>query len=231
MARQTGSVTVKAAYIMAAGAVIAAVITGIILLIASRPTIQTTVSGQKNTTVTQTGGTMHITSTEIPEKLAEELKAINYRIDDFLIAISQDTIDHDSSKMRIIAIDFEKKIEKLQSITDSEEDRLTLVAEIQDIKKDFEILMRQTKENLNTAQAYLRSIKSKHRVLKLKERLAALKEHTGPLEEHLAALEDRERHLMKRKAALEIQYKLAKQFGETFKKMQDNGVKRFALDI
>ena len=125
MPRQMGSVTVKAAYIMAAGAVIAAIITGIVLLVTSQPVIQTTVSGQNNTTVTQTGAdTVHITNTQgISEdrfqKLAEELGVTKTALNSFFKIIEQRAVPPEDldSTLRTIAERYKALDEKLKTFT------------------------------------------------------------------------------------------------------------------
>ena len=123
MPHQTGSVTVKAAYIMAAGAVIAAIITGIVLFIASQPTIQTTVSGQNNITVTPTeSGPVHITSTRgISEdqfqKLAEEFGVTKAALKSFFKILEQRAVPSEDldSTLRTIAERYKALDEKLKT--------------------------------------------------------------------------------------------------------------------
>ena len=123
MPRQTGRVTVKAAYIMAAGAVIAAVITGIILLVTSQPTIQTNVFGQNNPTVTQTGpGIIHITNTQgISEnkfqKLTEELGVTKAALKSFFKILEQRAVPPEDldSTLRTIAERYKTLDEKLKT--------------------------------------------------------------------------------------------------------------------
>ena len=123
MPRQMGSVTVKAAYIMAAGAVIAAIITGIVLLVTSQPAIQTNVSGQNNTTVTQTGaGTVHITNTRgISEdrfqKLAEELGVTKAALNSFFKILEQRAVSPEDldNTLRTIAERYKALDEKLKT--------------------------------------------------------------------------------------------------------------------
>ena len=123
MPRQMGSVTVKAAYIMAAGAVIAAIITGIILLVTSQPAIQTTVSGQNNTTVTQTGaGTVHITRIDgIDPKehraIAKQLGVTEAALNSFFKILKQRAVPPEDldNTLRTIAERYQALDEKLKT--------------------------------------------------------------------------------------------------------------------
>ena len=125
MSRQTGSVTVKAGYIMAAGAIIAAVIGGIFLLIVSKPAIQTTVSGQDNPTVIQTGpGTVHITNTrgisaDQFQRLAEELGVTKAALKSFFKILEQQAVPPEDldSTLRTIAERYEALDQKLATFT------------------------------------------------------------------------------------------------------------------
>ena len=121
MPRQTGSVTVKAAYIMAAGAVIAAIITAIVLFIASQPA---TISGQKNITVTQTGaGSVHITNTQGIsadqfQKLTEELGVTKAALKNFFKILEQRAVSPEDldSTLRTIAERYKTLDEKLKTL-------------------------------------------------------------------------------------------------------------------
>ena len=129
MSRQTGSVTLKAAYIMAAGAVIAAIITGIVLLVTSQPTIQTTVSGQNNITAPNLGpGTVHITnhitntrgiSEDTFQKLTEELGVTKAALNSFFKILEQRAVPPEDldNTLRTIAERYKALDQKLANFT------------------------------------------------------------------------------------------------------------------
>ena len=129
MPRQTRSVTVKAGYIMAAGTVIAAIITGIFLLVTSQPTIQTTiqttVSGQNNITAPNLGsGTVHITridGIDLKEHraIAKQLGVTEAALNSFFKILEQQAVPPEDldNTLHTIAERYKDLDEKLKTFT------------------------------------------------------------------------------------------------------------------
>jgi hypothetical protein len=133
-----------------------------------------------------------------------------------LIADSIDNISQDMKELNSSTMLLAQRIESLESGIDTGTEKDKVALEVQ------------------KAGAALES--SRALAQKIDQSIKIAKEHAYSIESEIsedqrAILDERLRRLQAQKKELEIQLEMARKFGEEFRKMEDNAIKRFAIDV
>jgi hypothetical protein len=116
-------------------------------------------------------------------------------------------------------------IDDLTTTDNRDKRRRTVEEELEKSRRAFDSLMNNIESEYKEAKIYFARLETAHS----ESQEGKMQEGPPFLEAKNRFLEDKERRLMAKKNALEIQYRMAQQFGEQFRKMQDDAILRFAI--